>query len=231
MPGSELDNTIVENVDALARAPLIRKRGKIKAKLTASEKTLSNIDENTDFATLNLESRSETHMQLWDKFNSVQEQIESTMSHETDFENLDSEQETFENRFHNICGLLKKYIKNPVFAPRSNSSQSDAGSIVALTEGRNSVIQSNSSSNEQNTIQPNIPLNVQTPTTFNARFELPKLQAPSFNVNLDTWLTFHDSFRSMCHDNPCISTIQKFHYLKACLKDEAAEVIAALEIT
>ena len=35
----------------------------------------------------------------------------------------------------------------------------------------------------------------------------------------------------MCHDNTTISPIQKFHYLKACLKDEAAEVIASLEIT
>lgn len=35
----------------------------------------------------------------------------------------------------------------------------------------------------------------------------------------------------MCHENSALSSIQKFHYLKACLKDEAAEVIASLETT
>ena len=49
---------------------------------------------------------------------------------------------------------------------------------------------------------------------FNARFKLPKLQAPAFYGSFDTWLTFHDFFKSMCN-NPTISPIQKFHYLKA----------------
>ena len=35
----------------------------------------------------------------------------------------------------------------------------------------------------------------------------------------------------MCHDNLDIPEIQKFRYLKACVKDEAAEVIASLETT
>ena len=35
----------------------------------------------------------------------------------------------------------------------------------------------------------------------------------------------------MCHDNDEIPTIHKFYYLKACLKGEAAEVIASLETT
>ena len=64
-----------------------------------------------------------------------------------------------------------------------------------------------------------------------SRFELPKLQTPTFHGSYDTWLNFYESFKSMCHDNPSIPELHKFYYLKACLKDKAAEVIASLETT
>ena len=35
----------------------------------------------------------------------------------------------------------------------------------------------------------------------------------------------------MCHDNDEIPLMHQFYYLKACLKDEAAEVITSLETT
>lgn len=44
---------------------------------------------------------------------------------------------------------------------------------------------------------------------FQARFELPKLQTPIFQGSFDTWFSFHDSFKSMYHDNPHIPSIQK----------------------
>ena len=46
-----------------------------------------------------------------------------------------------------------------------------------------------------------------------------------------SWLTFYDSFKSMCHNNQALAPIQKFHYLKACVKGKVAEVIASLETT
>ena len=64
-----------------------------------------------------------------------------------------------------------------------------------------------------------------------SRFELPKLETPTFYGTYDTWLNFYESFKSMCHENPSIPELHKFYYLKACLKDEAAEVIASLETT
>lgn len=211
------DETVVE-VEVKNRAPLIRTRGKIKGILTSSEKILSIINETTDFDSLNLENRLERHLSLWDEFIKIQDRIEASIDDETSLAELNSEQEEFENRFHRITGLFKKYIKNPRVMPH-NSRASEIISTAALSEGQNSILNSNLAAVEPSTIN------------YTARFELPKLQAPTFYGNLDTWLSFHDSFRSMCHDNPSISDIQKFHYLKACLKDEAAEVIASLEIT
>ncbi|XP_033229595.1 uncharacterized protein LOC117181137 [Belonocnema kinseyi] len=64
-----------------------------------------------------------------------------------------------------------------------------------------------------------------------SRFELPKLQIPTFSGSYDTWLTFYDSFKSMCQDNPAIPDLHKFFYLKACLVSEAREVIGSLTTT
>ena len=58
---------------------------------------------------------------------------------------------------------------------------------------------------------------------------LPKLGLPSFSGTFDAWLGFRDIFNSMVHTNNQVPTIFKFHYLKSCVKGEAAEVIASLE--
>uniref|UniRef100_A0A182I9E6 Uncharacterized protein n=1 Tax=Anopheles arabiensis TaxID=7173 RepID=A0A182I9E6_ANOAR len=45
------------------------------------------------------------------------------------------------------------------------------------------------------------------------------------------WLTFRDTFECLIHDNVDLPPIQKFHYLRAALKGEAAQVIEAITIS
>uniref|UniRef100_A0A6P7GQ42 Uncharacterized protein LOC114345092 n=1 Tax=Diabrotica virgifera virgifera TaxID=50390 RepID=A0A6P7GQ42_DIAVI len=45
------------------------------------------------------------------------------------------------------------------------------------------------------------------------------------------WLEYHDTYVSLIHKNPGINSIQKFHYLRASLSGEAAQVISSLEIS
>ncbi|XP_051167317.1 uncharacterized protein LOC127285379 [Leptopilina boulardi] len=66
---------------------------------------------------------------------------------------------------------------------------------------------------------------------YPAAFQLPKFQTPEFHGTFDTWLQFHDTFKSMCHDNSSIPNVQKFLFLKTCVKVEAAQVISSLEIS
>ena len=173
---------------------------------------------------------------LWDKFDKIQSALDENIADEAAAE-VELERTDFENRYHKICGLLKKYIKNPHFAPsRPMPSESRAMSRSLTNErdfhssnpgfssasnitGNDELVNANPQSQERDQFR------------FSARFELPKLQTPIFHGGYDTWLTFYDSFKSMCHDNQEIPNIQKFHYLKACVKDEAAEVIASLETT
>ncbi|XP_065083738.1 uncharacterized protein LOC135705815 [Ochlerotatus camptorhynchus] len=68
-----------------------------------------------------------------------------------------------------------------------------------------------------------------TPTLANVK--LPTISLPEFDGDFNTWLTFHDTFLSMIHSSTEISQVQKFHYLRAALKGEAANLIQSVTIT
>ena len=61
--------------------------------------------------------------------------------------------------------------------------------------------------------------------------KLPKLNLPTFDGNILEWLPFWDSFTSAVHENPSLSEVQKFNYLKSQLYGEARESLAGLQIT
>ena len=46
---------------------------------------------------------------------------------------------------------------------------------------------------------------------------LPSINLPTFSGNYQEWLSFHDLFSCMIHENESLSDIQKFHYLKLSL--------------
>lgn len=64
---------------------------------------------------------------------------------------------------------------------------------------------------------------------ISANIKLPTINLPTFSVSYDTWVCFSDIFKSIIHENERISEIQKFYYLKSCLKEKAATIIASLE--
>lgn len=181
---------------------LITQRATLKSQLTRTENTLKSINSKTDLESLDLEGRLTAHLTLWDRFSDIQNQVESIADKNP--ENTaahESERVNFESRFYVISGTIKKHLKK---------LQNDSASIS--TESRR--VAGNGTDEG---------------FRHNSTFHLPKLEAPTFNGSFDTWLSFYDSFKSMCHDNSAIPTIQKFHYLKACLKGDAAEIIASLE--
>ncbi|XP_058816608.1 uncharacterized protein LOC131679875 [Topomyia yanbarensis] len=64
-----------------------------------------------------------------------------------------------------------------------------------------------------------------TPGTTCGTLRLPSISVPEFNGDIDKWYSFYDTFRSLIHNNPELSDIQKFHYFKASLKGTAAKLI------
>ena len=63
------------------------------------------------------------------------------------------------------------------------------------------------------------------------RVKLPKLSLKRFNGDLTKWTTFWDTFKSAVHDNPTLTSIDKFNYLNSLLESAAAEAIAGLTLT
>ncbi len=61
--------------------------------------------------------------------------------------------------------------------------------------------------------------------------KLPKLSIKKFGGDLTKWVTFGDSFHSLIHSNPSLSSVDKFNYLTLLVESSAAEAIAGLTIT
>lgn len=61
--------------------------------------------------------------------------------------------------------------------------------------------------------------------------QLPTLNIPTFCGDYESWLSFHDIFVSLIHNNNSLSTIQKFYYLKSSLRNDAESLVQSLEIT
>lgn len=60
---------------------------------------------------------------------------------------------------------------------------------------------------------------------------LPKLSIKPFKGDITQWTTFWDSFKSAIHENPTLSDIDKFNYLRSLLERSARESIGGLTLT
>ena len=70
-----------------------------------------------------------------------------------------------------------------------------------------------------------------TNEVFEYATRLPKLNLPYFSGNPLTWQTFWDSFSAAVHNNPKLTGVQKFNYLRAQLRGDATKVIAGFPLT
>ncbi|XP_062556903.1 uncharacterized protein LOC134221733 [Armigeres subalbatus] len=61
--------------------------------------------------------------------------------------------------------------------------------------------------------------------------KLPTISLPEFDGDYMQWLGFHDTFLALIHSNADVPAIQKFHYLRAALKGEAAQLIESIGIS
>lgn len=65
----------------------------------------------------------------------------------------------------------------------------------------------------------------------NVSIKLPTINLPTFAGSYDTWVQFRETFVALIHENAKLSDIQKLHYLKSCLRNEAQKLVQSLEIT
>ncbi|XP_045466602.1 uncharacterized protein LOC123675299 [Harmonia axyridis] len=61
--------------------------------------------------------------------------------------------------------------------------------------------------------------------------KLPTINLPMFSGNYDEWITFHDTFTQLIDKSASLTNIQKFFYLKSCLKNDASRLIQSIEVS
>ena len=61
--------------------------------------------------------------------------------------------------------------------------------------------------------------------------KLPKLNLPTFNGDLTSWMTFWDSYEVAVHENKSLSDVEKFTYLRTLVSHAAKEAIAGFALT
>ncbi|XP_076549204.1 uncharacterized protein LOC143306713 [Osmia lignaria lignaria] len=113
----------------------------------------------------------------------------------------------YEEKYYAAYGKLMLFLKD-VAAPINNLADP-----IASTHSQSIV----------NGVNTNI---VQT-----SKRSLPRVNLPSFSGSYEAWLGFHDLFKSLVDDDQNIPEIEKLYHLKGCLRDEAAEVLASIELS
>ena len=73
--------------------------------------------------------------------------------------------------------------------------------------------------------------NIQSHSVASINANLPKLKLPEFYGSYDKWLQFADTYKSLIHNSSSLSKIEKFWYLKSCIKGEAANIFSSLELS
>lgn len=61
--------------------------------------------------------------------------------------------------------------------------------------------------------------------------KLPVIEIPAFSGNYSDWRSFYDLYKSLIHNNPELSDIQKYHYLKSNLKGDAELLLRQFPLT
>ena len=61
--------------------------------------------------------------------------------------------------------------------------------------------------------------------------KLPKLSIPRFNGELTALTPFWDSYKAVIHDNPDLTDIDKFNYLRSLFEGQTLEAVSGLTLT
>ena len=68
-------------------------------------------------------------------------------------------------------------------------------------------------------------------SSASSQVKLPKLMIQPFSGELTEWTPFWESFRTAIHDNPALTAVEKFNYLRSLLKRTALDAVAGLSLS
>lgn len=179
---------------------LKNRRRIVKSSGTRIKTWVESINAQTPETLAQLSERREKLEKLWEKYDSIQRQIEDLAPAE------ESDRESFEGAFFALSGKIRN-ILNP--QPRRGSGSAEHSNTAGGSDH-----DSNVGDNRDRSVH----------------MRLPKLNLPTFSGKYEEWLPFSNVFVSIIHGNDSLNNVQKFQYLHASLKGDAAAVIHSLEL-
>jgi Protein of unknown function (DUF1759)/Putative peptidase (DUF1758) len=181
----------------MASKQLIRTRNTLKQKLSFIEKYVNSIkSEGLIPVIADLEFRITNWEALIKEFDTIQNDIESKCE-EASLNDHFQERENFEFQFYEYMGFLKQTLKANI-----NSMS------MSINNNTTQVSQSQSQCND----------NLQS--SF-----LPKIKLPTFKGDFEHWLEFKTNFLSIVHNNPLISTTNKYNFLRTSVEGYAKQIV------
>ncbi|KMQ88428.1 upstream activation factor subunit uaf30 [Lasius niger] len=211
---------------------LIKTHGTIKGKITIFKNYINKVIASSPDTTqtlneikkLEIKERLNRIREVYYKFDEIQLQID-----ELSFDEQETVQyrENFEEEYFHIVAQAERLLirGDAIREPLGAANFEDQGTVLRL---RMPFIQ------EQNNIpnQFNIPRQANQNIVFKTPgMRLSTIELPKFKGDIAEWLGFRDTFESLIHNNETIDPIQKFHYLKVSLENNAAQIIKSLEFS
>ncbi|KAK9712066.1 Reverse transcriptase (RNA-dependent DNA polymerase) [Popillia japonica] len=185
----------------------IRKRGTIKQRLTNFVKFVENIQQQVDSS---------------ENIQSIQGDIECACA-DDDLNEHFSYRDEFNDTL--VANQAKALVILETFKNKDNNESSIRDKSELDKEGDNNSIISDT---DRDSINLN---NVVGNNDRSKVVKLPTIELPKFKGDYSDWLGFKDTFQSLIHDNVRLNKIQKFHYLRASLGQNAQKIIQCLEFS
>jgi hypothetical protein len=162
---------------------------------------IQNFIETGDRKLNEIQMRFDELQRIFNRFDTAQSELE--LSDDTDYV---SDREVFETQYFQVKAKLNELL-HPVVDPPRSRHNSPRGS----------------SSGHSNTSPRS--------HTSSSHIRLPVIALPTFEGDTCGWLHFRDTFEALIVNNTALSSVQKFHYLIASLKNEAKDLISNLQTT
>ncbi|XP_024881163.1 uncharacterized protein LOC112460613 [Temnothorax curvispinosus] len=211
---------------------LIKRRGYLKGRVTTFKNYIAKVINSFPDATqaleevnkLELRERISTIRGAYEMYNEVQAEIDALTDDELETVQY---REVFEEDYFRLIAQAEGLLMRGIATLQPPSA--------ATNEVRDSVPVQGASAHtthEQADPTPNVARQANQHIIFKTPgIRLPIIELPKFTGDIDEWLGFRDTFESLIHSNETIDLIQKFHYLKAALEGNAAQIIKSLEFS
>jgi len=180
---------------------IVQKRKSLKSQITNLGNALDK--GNLDNTTLKLRlTRLSELYRAYEEFNDELAILDSDEGHQTEFENI-------QERFYGVAGKIESILNATNTSNVTNTSNAEADRAgIDSRDDINTVMTSNKT----------------------RRIKLPEAALPTFDGRYECWLSFKNAFHNMIGSRADLSDIDKLHYLKTALIDQAASKIRIFEI-